>query len=195
MKLVLILILVAVSLNAETTVRYWSGGHEKADLAQWAMEAWARASDGLMRVARVDRPEDAEIRFRWVNPRRPGLYGQSLTTVRDGKPISEVVINPSLESLGGDMLARSLQDRLFGDVILFLTCVHEAGHALGPVHTREYEDIMYSFEFGGDFAAYFDRYRKKLQSMDDMKKQSPFSANDLRQIKEAAARRTQNEKR
>ncbi len=191
----MVLILCALSLQAETTLRYWSGGHEKADLAQWAMEAWARASDGLLRVERVEQPEDAEIRFRWVNPRRPGLYGQSLTTEREGKRISEVVINPSMESLGGDMLARTLSDGLFGDTILFLTCVHEAGHALGPAHTRDYADIMYSFEFGGDFIGYFDRYRKKLKVRDDMKKQSPFSANDARQIKEAVSRRTQSEKR
>lgn len=191
----IVFILFALSLQAETTLRYWSGGHEKADLAQWAMEAWAKASGGVLRVQRVEEPDDAEIRFRWVNPQRPGLYGQSLTTVREGKTISEVVINPSLESLGGNMVAQALKDKLFGDVILFLTCVHEAGHALGPVHTRDYADIMYSFEFGGDFIGYFDRYRQKLQSGDDMKKQSPFSRNDVRQIKEAVARRTQNGKR
>jgi len=191
----LIVFLLALSLQAQTTVRYWSGGHEQSDLAQWAMEAWAAGSGGALQVERVNNAEEAEIRFRWINPQRRGLYGQSLTTIRQGKVISEVVINPSIESLGGDMLKAVTKDPLYGDVILFLTCVHEAGHALGPAHTRDYADIMYSFEFGGDFVAYFQRFRAKLQSREDIRKNSPLSTGDIKQIKEMMMRRKRIETR
>jgi predicted Zn-dependent protease len=188
----LILILLAVSLQAETTVSYWAGGHERADFAEWAMEAWAKGSGGTLRAVRVAKPEEAEIIFRFVNPRRRGLYGQSTAVQREGKIVSEIVINPSIDSLGPDMAAAVAKDPLYGDVILFLTCVHEAGHALGPVHTRDYADIMYSFEFGGDFVAYFQRYRNRLRSVDDIRATSPLSSGDIRQIKQVVPAKKQN---
>ncbi len=188
-----LLLLVAISLEAQTTVRYWSGGHQKADLAQWAMESWAKGSDGSLRVERVEQPDKADIIFRWVNPRRRGLYGQSMPMQRDGKVISEITINPSIESLGPDMTAAVAKDPLYGDVILYLTCVHEAGHALGPVHTRDYADIMYSFEFGGDFVAYFQRFRSRIKSFEDIGKVSALSQGDIRQIKLAVSGKKQTE--
>lgn len=189
----IILLLLALSLQAETTVRYWSGGHAGADLAQWAMEAWAKGSDGSLRIERVNQPEQADIVFRWVNPRRNGLYGQSTAVLREGKTVSEIIVNPSFDSLGPDMAAAVAKDPLYGEVILFLTCVHEAGHALGPVHTRDYADIMYSFEFGGDFVAYFQRFRGKLNSREDIRKISPLSTGDIRQIKQVVSGKKQNE--
>ena len=189
----LLLILVAISLQAQTTVRYWSGGHAKADLAQWAMESWAKGSEGSLRVERVDQPDKADIIFRWVNPRRRGLYGQSMPMQREGKVISEITINPSIESLGPEMTAAVAKDPLYGDVILYLTCVHEAGHALGPVHSRDYADIMYSFEFGGDFVAYFQRFRSRIKSFEDIAKVSALSQGDIRQIKLAVSGKKQTE--
>lgn len=188
-----LILLFAVCLQAQSTVRYWSGGHEKADLAQWAMESWAKGSDGGLRVERVNQPEKADIIFRWVNPRRKGLYGQSMPMQRDGKLISEITINPSIESLGPDMAAAVAKDPLYGDVILYLTCVHEAGHALGPVHTRDYADIMYSFEFGGDFVAYFQRFRAKLSKFEDIQRFSALSAGDIRQIRQLVSGKKQSE--
>lgn len=191
----LALALCVVSLSAQTTVRYWPGDHDKAVLAEWAMRAWAEGSAGLLKVEKVDTPDKADIRFRWINPQRRGLYGQSFSTTQNGRNISEIVINPSIASLGPDMAAASAKDPLFGEVILFLTCVHEAGHALGPAHTRDFADIMYSFEFGGDFVAYFQRYRNKLKSRDDIQRVSPLAAGDIRQLKELLARGSQSEKR
>lgn len=189
------LLLVAFSLEAQTTVRYWSGPHERSVFAEWAMQAWAAGSDGQLQVQKVQREEDADIRFRWVNPQRRGLYGQSYSIPGAGKPAAEIIINPSIESLGPDMTAASAKDPLYGEVILFLTCVHEAGHALGPVHTRDFADIMYSFEFGGDFVGYFQRYRAKLTKRDDMQRVSPLSIGDIRQIREVASRLKQNGRR
>jgi hypothetical protein len=112
---------------------------------------------------------------------------------RDGKVISEITINPSIESLGPEMTAAVAKDPLYGDVILYLTCVHEAGHALGPVHTRDYADIMYSFEFGGDFVAYFQRFRSRINSFEDIRKVSALSQGDIRQIKLAVSGKKQTE--
>jgi hypothetical protein len=195
MKLAALLLVAAQITMAQMNVRYWPGEHEKAVFAEWAMQAWARASGGLLRVEKVDTPEQATIRFRWLEPHRRGLYGQSLATRENGVAIFEIVINSSITSLGTDMAAAARRDPLFADVILFLTCVHEAGHALGPEHTRDFADIMYSFEHGGDFVGYFNRYRQKLTRREDMSRISPLSEADARQIRDWASGRKQNEKR
>jgi predicted Zn-dependent protease len=191
----ILLLWVALSMEAQTTVRYWTGPHERSVFAEWAMQAWAAGTDGKLKVEKVDRAEDADIRFRWVNPQRRGLYGQSYSVPGAGKPTADIVINPSIASLGPEMAAATDKDPLYGEVILFLTCVHEAGHALGPVHTRDFADIMYSFEFGGDFVGYFQRYRQKLKKREEMRNVSPLSDGDIRQIRDVALRLQQNEKR
>jgi hypothetical protein len=174
---------------AQSPVTFWPGEHEKAVLAEWAMEHWAAA--GGFTVKKVRTAEEAEVRFRWVNPRRAGLYGQSQRLVEKGQWVNEVVVNPSAVSLGPEMALKSEKDPLYGEVILFLTCVHEAGHALDAQHTSNYADIMYSFEYGGDFTAYFQRYRDRLKERSDMKRQSPLSVGDIKQIRAAAQRRSE----
>jgi hypothetical protein len=69
-------------------------------------------------------------------------------------------------------------DRLLRDAIVYLTCLHESGHALGLSHTAVFEDIMYSFQYGGDFNEYFGRYRRKLESRADIAKNSGMSGAD-----------------
>ena len=71
-------------------------------------------------------------------------------------------------------------DRLMRDVIVYLTCLHETGHALGLPHTAAFADIMYSFQFGGDIEEYFGRYRRKLEGRGDIAKNSGMSAADRR---------------
>ncbi len=186
----LALIFLAASLSAQTTVRYWPGEHPKAELAQWAMELWAGASGGTMKVEKAKTVEEADIRFLWIDPRRKGLYGQAQTFREGGREVAEVVINPAIESLGPEMVSASAKDPLYGDVILFLTCVHESGHALGLPHTREFADIMYSFEFGGDFVEYFARYRRRLKTRTDMRKAALLSPGDVREIKARVLART-----
>ena len=37
---------------------------------------------------------------------------------------------------------------------------------------------MYTFQYGGDFVAYFMRFREKLEAWDDIRQASPFSDAD-----------------
>ena len=46
-------------------------------------------------------------------------------------------------------------DKLLRDAIVYLTCLHETGHALGLQHTDAFADIMYSFQYGGDIDGIF----------------------------------------
>jgi hypothetical protein len=101
----------------------------------------------------------------------------------DGKDGATVFISPSVSNMGEPFASRAARDRLFRDTIVYLTCVHEIGHALGLSHTSNFEDIMYYFGYGGDLAGYFLRYRNKIQSRNDIPRFSGLSPNDIAVLK------------
>ena len=108
--------------------------------------------------------ESARIRIHWVGA-RDGLYGEA----RGG----DVYVRPD----PGEGLAR--------DTVVYLTCLHETGHALGLSHTADFPDIMYSFGFGGDIPEYFGRFRRKLQTRADIAKNSGMSPQDQARLIQA----------
>jgi predicted Zn-dependent protease len=61
---------------------------------------------------------------------------------------------------------------------VYLTCLHETGHALGLSHTVEFADIMYTFQAGGDIPEYFGRYRRQIKTRADIEKVTGTSSND-----------------
>jgi predicted Zn-dependent protease len=75
-------------------------------------------------------------------------------------------------------MAKAGEDALMRDTVVYLTCLHESGHGLGLAHTRQFEDIMYSFQFGGDIGEYFGRYRRQLSRREDIPKHTGMSAAD-----------------
>ncbi|MBV8818943.1 MAG: matrixin family metalloprotease [Acidobacteriaceae bacterium] len=136
-------------------------------LADWSMEAWQRASDGHLKFAKVASEKQAQIRLYWAGARQ-GLYGEARPIWVDGKRGAEVYVLP----------AHVDGDRLLRDTIVYLTCLHETGHALGLDHTNQFADIMYSFQYGGDIPEYFGRYRRKLKSRADIRSESGMSPAD-----------------
>lgn len=100
----------------------------------------------------------------------------------NGKAGALVYINTASDGLGEDIHRRAQNDQLFRDTIVYLTCVHEIGHAIGLTHTDNFRDIMYTFQHGGDIKGYFQRYRKPLRERTDLRTLSPFSDNDLARL-------------
>jgi hypothetical protein len=147
-------------------------------LARWALEAWARLADPPLRLA-AGPEETATLRIYWVGP-AGGLYGEMRARVVGGRPAADVFVHPDTESLGADIAAVARRDPLFRDAIVYLTCVHELGHAFGLPHTSTFDDIMYSFQYGGDFVGYFMRFREKLERWEDIRDASPLSSGDVR---------------
>lgn len=139
-------------------------------LAQWAFQAWQKASAGKLEFARVPDRDRARIRLYWASAER-GLYGETRPMFFNGHQLgAEVYVLPSPLPTNGDRLLR--------DAIVYLTCLHESGHALGLMHTAVFADIMYSFQYGGDIDEYFGRYRRKLATRADIEKNSGMSAAD-----------------
>jgi hypothetical protein len=138
-------------------------------LAQWAFEAWQKASGGEIEFTRVKERDRARIRLFWASAEQ-GMYGETRPMAFEGHLGAEVYVRPSPLPVNGDRLLR--------DAIVYLTCLHESGHALGLAHTRVFDDIMYSFQYGGDIEEYFGRYRKKLGTRADIAKNSGMSAAD-----------------
>ena len=76
------------------------------------------------------------------------------------------------------------KDQILRNAIVYLTCLHETGHALGLEHTANFADIMYSFQYGGDIPEYFGRYRRLLESRADIRTHSGLSADDRQRVVE-----------
>jgi hypothetical protein len=186
----LALLVLATGFSYAETFSYWvepctrpEAECEAADeqLAEWAMEAWQRASEGNLTFVKSPLSR-ARLRLYWATSGNQGLYGEARAITVDGKPGAEVDIRPNLQALGHKVEGIGSKDRLFRHSIVYVTCLHEIGHALGLPHTRSFADVMYSFEYGGNILEYFARYRRKLKSRDDIRVVSGLSADDERRL-------------
>jgi len=148
-----------------------------ADLAAWALDAWSRATQGAIRFERVSDPKLARMKFYWAGA-RPGLYGEARMVDFHGERGAEIYLR------GG--VARH-EDPITRDVVLYMTCLHESGHGLGLGHTAEFDDIMYNFQYGGDLQEYFNRWRRKLKSREDLKAMGGYSAADAQRLQRVLA--------
>ena len=153
-------------------------GYQPADdeLARAAFEAWARESAGRLRFVEAG-ARDALIHVVWIDP-GSGVYGEMRTVLIDGQPRALLYVTPAVDGQGAAIARLAAGDPLLRDAIVYLTCVHELGHAIGLPHTADFEDIMYSFAHGGDIVRYFMRYRERLADRADIVNHSGLSPGD-----------------
>ncbi|MEI9811667.1 MAG: hypothetical protein WDO18_02855 [Acidobacteriota bacterium] len=185
MRLALLLVCILSAAQAAER-RYWIQPCTKpetgcqpgdAQLAEWALQDWARQSKGDLTVVKSSDRASAHIRIQWTSPNQ-GLYGEAQPILVGDVEGAEVYVLADLSGSGPDIAAAAKADPLLRDAIVYLTCLHETGHALGLPHTSAFEDIMYSFQFGGDIPGYFGRYRKQLMKRVDIQKTTGTSEQD-----------------
>ncbi len=129
----------SVLAHSQVTYSYWvqpcvspesKCQKDDSQLAQWAIEAWQHASHGGIHFVAVKDREPAQIRLVWASEQQ-GMYGEARPIVVEGKRGAEVYVRPAPMRAGDDHLLR--------DAIVYMTCLHETGHALGLVHTAAFD--------------------------------------------------------
>lgn len=153
------------------------------ELAQWALDAWQRAAGGALTFVAAESEAAALIRVYWA-PAAGGQYGEMRALEVDGRRGAAVFVRPDTAALGDAIAMRANLDALFRDTIVYLTCLHELGHALGLGHTDDFADIMYFFGYGGDIPEFFDRYRRALTTRADIARVPGLSPNDIAALRE-----------
>ncbi len=150
------------------------------DLATWALADWERAAHGRLHFVPGEEAS-ALVRIYWVEA-GGGQYGETRAIEVNGRRGAAVFVRPDTDALGPDIAKLARADPLFRDSIVYLTCVHELGHALGLRHTANFADVMYFFGFGGDIPRFFMRYREQLGERADIPHVSGLSRGDLAQL-------------
>jgi hypothetical protein len=156
-------------------------GAADLELGRWALEAWQQAAGSGLRFAPASEEDDALVRIYWLG-RTPQLYGDTHVVFLKGKRVRVIEVQPDLSQFGAQIEAAGRHDKLFRDTVVYLTCLHELGHAVGLDHTADFADIMYSFQYGGDVLEYFGRYRRKLRERADIRGHSGISEADRRRV-------------
>jgi hypothetical protein len=153
------------------------------ELALWALEAWTRNMEGSIRLEPT--PEaSALVRVYWV-PANGDTYGETRPIEVNGRRGGAIYVRPDVSALGPEFAARAAADRLWRETIVYLTCLHELGHALGLSHTADERDVMYYFGYGGDIVEFFARYRRQLGNRSDIQLASGLSPSDIRLLRAA----------
>ena len=163
-----------------TTIRVWIDAAEApagaAALVERALAAWTTAIGGPVTLRRTNVRGDGDVRVRF--PRSRGEFGETIPRIdpRSGAIVAAEVIIAN--DTGGD-------DPVTQRIVVYLTALHELGHALGLRHTDTFADIMYRFQRPDDGERYFGAYRRRLKSPDDIgsAQASGLSAHDLAAVR------------
>jgi hypothetical protein len=123
-----------------------------------ALTTWTRAAAGRFVLRPTLARNSAAVRIRFADA--SGIYGETAPRI---DPATGMIDAATV------LIARTEErDSVRQQTVIYLTALHELGHALGLPHTQEFDDIMYAFSRPDDGERYFGRYRRLLRSVDDI---------------------------
>jgi hypothetical protein len=126
-------------------------------LVEKAMRTWTTAAAGRFMLERIA-DEAAPVRVHFMS----ADYRYGVTAPR---------VNPQsghIEKAEVAVAADAGRDGLERRIIVYLTALHELGHALGLEHTDDITSIMYLFRLPGDGDRFFGTYRQRLRTAEDI---------------------------
>jgi matrixin len=127
-------------------------------LVDRAASTWTAAAGGRFVLRKAASRDAAALRVRFAQA--DGVYGETAPRIDR----TTGFIGSAEVLIAGDIAGDALQQR----IVVYLTALHELGHALGLPHTDVFDDIMYSFRRPDDGARYFGAYRRRLRSSEDI---------------------------
>jgi hypothetical protein len=167
----LIAALLLVPAQAPPAARHWAKGQtirvwiDTVDsppngetLVERAMRTWTRAAEGRFTLERLPAPRDAAVRVRFM----AADYRYGVTAPRVDRQTGLIV---RAEVAVAADAGRTPLER---SIIVYLTALHELGHALGLEHTTDINTIMYLFRQPGDGERFFGAYAQRARSLDDI---------------------------
>jgi hypothetical protein len=171
MKAAVVLVASLVAAQAPPAARHWARGQiirvwvdplnapPGGDLlVERAMRTWTRAADGRFTLQKMAGMTDAPVRVHFMSADyRYGVTAPRVDRVTGLIVRAEVAV---AADAGRTPLERS--------IIVYLTALHELGHALGLEHTTDNRTIMYLFREPGDGERFFDAYAQRVRSIDDI---------------------------
>jgi hypothetical protein len=147
---------------AHASINVWIDAHGSPNgadgLVERALASWTRAAGGRLVLQKTASQEKSVVRVRFA--KADGIYGETSPHIdrRTGLIGSAEVL------IAGDVAGDAVQQR----IVIYLTALHELGHALGLPHTDAFDDIMYSFRRPDDGERYFGAYRRRLRGSEDI---------------------------
>jgi hypothetical protein len=144
-------------------------------LVERAVENWSRAAEGRVTLTTTPSIDAASVRVHFMQS--DTNFGETAPRV-DGTTGAIVGADVAIR---GEAESNALGDR----IVMYLTALHELGHALGLPHSDDFGAIMYRFRAPTDSARYFTAYRQRLGSLDEIGTASAtgISASDLQALR------------
>jgi Matrixin len=128
-----------------------------AMLVERAMRTWTRAADGRFTLEKMP-TTDAAVRVHFM----AADYRYGVTSPRVDRQTGLIV---RAEVAVAADAGRTPLER---SIIVYLTSLHELGHALGLDHTTDITSIMYLFRQPGDGDRFFGAYAQHVRSAEDI---------------------------